>query len=105
MTLTLTRPPLLTEEAEREAAASAPEISIVIPLYNEEESIPQLYAELTAAMDAYGRPYEVTARVMAALRCYVRLRSGMRDLWWCGCGAILGRRLRFRPGLTWRAGM
>jgi glycosyltransferase involved in cell wall biosynthesis len=37
----------------------APEISVVIPLYNEEESIPHLYAALTDAMDAHGRPYEI----------------------------------------------
>ncbi len=36
-----------------------PEISIVIPLYNEEESIPSLYQQLTATMEALGRPYEV----------------------------------------------
>lgn len=36
-----------------------PEISIVIPLYNEEESIPLLYEQLTATMRALGRTYEV----------------------------------------------
>lgn len=34
-------------------------ISVVIPLLNEEESIPHLYRSLTDAMDAYGRAYEV----------------------------------------------
>lgn len=34
------------------------DISIVIPLYNEEESIPSLYTRLTAALDEYGRPFE-----------------------------------------------
>ncbi|MEZ4581925.1 MAG: glycosyltransferase [Caldilineaceae bacterium] len=33
-------------------------LSIVIPLYNEEESIPSLYTRLTAALDDYGRPFE-----------------------------------------------
>ena len=37
----------------------APEISVVIPLLNEEESIPHLYRALTDAMEAYGRSYEV----------------------------------------------
>ena len=37
----------------------APDISVVIPLYNEEESIPDLYTGLTAALDSYGRSYEV----------------------------------------------
>jgi glycosyltransferase involved in cell wall biosynthesis len=36
-----------------------PELSVVIPLYNEVESIPALYDELTAALEATGRPYEV----------------------------------------------
>ncbi len=36
-----------------------PELSIVIPLYNEAENIPALYAELTAALMAVGRSYEV----------------------------------------------
>lgn len=36
-----------------------PELSVVIPLYNEAESIPALYDELTAALEATGRSYEV----------------------------------------------
>lgn len=36
-----------------------PELSIVIPLYNEAENVPPLYDELTAALQAIGRPYEV----------------------------------------------
>lgn len=36
-----------------------PELSIVIPLYNEAENVEPLYAELSAALDAMGRPYEV----------------------------------------------
>ncbi|KPL89774.1 glycosyl transferase [Ardenticatena maritima] len=34
-------------------------MSVVIPLYNEEESIPHLYEKLTEALEAYGKPYEV----------------------------------------------
>lgn len=52
-----------------------PELSIVIPLYNEEESIPHLYEQLTAALERLGRSYEVvvvndgsTDGSMAALR-------------------------------------
>lgn len=37
----------------------APVITIVIPLYNEEESIPALYAGLDAAIANYGKPAEV----------------------------------------------
>ncbi len=36
-----------------------PLISVVIPLYNEEETIDELYRQLTAALEAYGAPYEV----------------------------------------------
>ncbi len=41
------------------ATEQATELSVVIPLLNEEESIPRLYAALSAALDGYGRPYEV----------------------------------------------
>jgi len=37
----------------------APEISLVIPVYNEEENLPILEGEIRAAMEATGRPYEV----------------------------------------------
>jgi glycosyltransferase involved in cell wall biosynthesis len=40
-------------------AATAPKISIVIPLYNEEDSIPHLHEALDAAIANYGRPAEV----------------------------------------------
>jgi glycosyltransferase involved in cell wall biosynthesis len=36
-----------------------PELSIVIPLYNEAENVEPLYAELSTALDAIGRTYEV----------------------------------------------
>lgn len=35
------------------------QLSVVIPLYNESENIPHLYEELSAALDALGRSYEV----------------------------------------------
>jgi glycosyltransferase involved in cell wall biosynthesis len=34
-------------------------ISVVVPLYNEEESIDELYRQLTSALEDYGEPYEV----------------------------------------------
>jgi dolichol-phosphate mannosyltransferase len=37
----------------------APEISVVIPVYNEEESLPFLAAEIQGPMRSLGRPYEV----------------------------------------------
>jgi glycosyltransferase involved in cell wall biosynthesis len=36
-----------------------PEISVVVPMRNESPNVKQLYAELTAALDVYGRPFEV----------------------------------------------
>lgn len=37
---------------------TAPEISLVIPVYNEEENLPVLAGEIQRAMQAVGRPYE-----------------------------------------------
>jgi dolichol-phosphate mannosyltransferase len=36
-----------------------PAISLVIPVYNEEENVPVLHGEILQAMDGVGRPYEV----------------------------------------------
>jgi glycosyltransferase involved in cell wall biosynthesis len=38
---------------------ASPEISVVIPVYNEEENLPILAAEVQGAMQAIGQPYEV----------------------------------------------
>lgn len=40
-------------------AVSGPEISLVIPVFNEEENLPILAAEIRQALDPLGRPYEV----------------------------------------------
>lgn len=37
----------------------SPVISVVIPIYNEEEIIAELYRRMTAAMEAIGEPYEL----------------------------------------------
>jgi glycosyltransferase involved in cell wall biosynthesis len=36
-----------------------PELSIVIPIRNEEENLPDLYTQLTSALTSFGRPYEI----------------------------------------------
>lgn len=36
-------------------------LSVVVPIYNEEESIPALYEQLTAALATLDRPYEIIA--------------------------------------------
>jgi len=38
---------------------STPEISVVIPLYNEEESVVALHAAVSQSLSIYGRPYEI----------------------------------------------
>jgi undecaprenyl-phosphate 4-deoxy-4-formamido-L-arabinose transferase len=40
-------------------SVAAPEISLVIPVYNEEAALPPLFARLYPALDALGRSYEV----------------------------------------------
>jgi glycosyltransferase involved in cell wall biosynthesis len=47
------------DEIDEGIHAVTPRISIVIPLYNEEESIPRLYDELTRAIDNCGQSAEV----------------------------------------------
>lgn len=42
-------------------APTKPYLSVVAPIYNEEESIPQLYAQLTAVLERLGHPYEILA--------------------------------------------
>ena len=34
-------------------------LSVVVPIYNERDNIDLLHAGITAALDAYGRPYEL----------------------------------------------
>ena len=38
---------------------TAPEISVVVPLYNEEENVEAFHAELTASLEQLGRSFEV----------------------------------------------
>ena len=39
--------------------SASPEISVVIPVYNEELNLPLLFSRLYPVMDALGRTYEV----------------------------------------------
>src|SRR5262245_8942997 len=36
-----------------------PELSVVIPIRNEELNLPDLYKQLTSALTSFGRPYEI----------------------------------------------
>jgi len=40
-------------------AAGRVELSIVVPVYNEEENVEELYAQIVASCDKIGRPYEI----------------------------------------------
>ncbi len=40
-------------------AGTDPEISVVVPLYNEEENVPELYRRLTAVLESLERSYEL----------------------------------------------
>ncbi|PDW03233.1 glycosyltransferase family 2 protein [Candidatus Viridilinea mediisalina] len=44
-----------------QVAHGAPYLSVVVPIYNEEESIPHLYTRLQEALDELAKPYEVLA--------------------------------------------
>ncbi len=51
---------MLTKTAVAPTFTTDPlDISVVVPLYNEEESIPLLYEKLTTSLNEYGRPYEI----------------------------------------------
>ena len=50
-------PPPAVDESSPDGSAIA--LSIVVPVYNEEENVDELYAELTTAAAALGRAYEV----------------------------------------------
>ena len=67
------------------AQAMKPEISVVIPVYNEEAGLANLFARLYPAMDALGLPYEV-----------IFVNDGSRD----NSVAILAEQYRKRPDVT-----
>jgi undecaprenyl-phosphate 4-deoxy-4-formamido-L-arabinose transferase len=64
---------------------SAPQLSVVIPVYNEEEVLPALFARLYPALDALGVTYEV-----------VFVNDGSRDR----SAALLREQFQERPDVT-----
>jgi polyisoprenyl-phosphate glycosyltransferase len=46
-------------EPERPVAAQPPELSVVVPVYNEQENLPELYRRLSAVLDGVGERYEL----------------------------------------------
>ncbi|HSN20395.1 MAG TPA: glycosyltransferase, partial [Usitatibacter sp.] len=65
--------------------SAAPELSVVIPVYNEEEVLPALFARLYPALDALGIPYEV-----------IFVNDGSHDR----SGALLREQFQKRPATT-----
>jgi undecaprenyl-phosphate 4-deoxy-4-formamido-L-arabinose transferase len=62
-----------------------PELSVVIPVYNEETGLAKLFARLYPALDALGIPYEI-----------IYVNDGSRDQ----SAAILGQQYQARPDVT-----
>ena len=62
-----------------------PELSVVIPVYNEEAGLAKLFARLYPALDALGLPYEI-----------IFVNDGSRDR----SAAILADQFRARPDVT-----
>jgi undecaprenyl-phosphate 4-deoxy-4-formamido-L-arabinose transferase len=63
----------------------APAYSVVVPVYNEEEGLPALFARLYPALDAIGRPYEI-----------VFINDGSQD----HSAALLREQFQKRPDVT-----
>src|SRR3984885_7229857 len=68
-----------------EHRAVAPEVSIIIPVYNEEAGLAALFAPLSPALDALGTGYEV-----------IFINDGSRDK----SAALLADQFRARPDTT-----
>jgi glycosyltransferase involved in cell wall biosynthesis len=66
-------------------AQASPDVSVVIPVYNEEEGLPFLFERLYPALDALGRTYEV-----------VFVDDGSRDR----SVAVLREQFQRRPDVT-----
>ena len=64
---------------------SAPQISVIIPVYNEEEGLPALFARLYPALDRLNRGYEI-----------IFINDGSRDR----SAALLREQFQQRPDVT-----
>jgi undecaprenyl-phosphate 4-deoxy-4-formamido-L-arabinose transferase len=64
---------------------STPEVSVVIPVYNEEAGLPALFARIYPALDALGRSYEL-----------ILVNDGSRDR----SAALLREQFQRRPDVT-----
>ena len=64
---------------------NSPEVSVIVPVYNEEAGLPTLFQRLYAAMDAFGASYEI-----------VFINDGSRDR----SAALLREQFERRPDVT-----
>jgi undecaprenyl-phosphate 4-deoxy-4-formamido-L-arabinose transferase len=55
----MAEPEIAPEGAPRLAEAPLPELSLVVPVYNEEATLEEVYRRATATLEELGRPYEV----------------------------------------------
>ena len=60
---------------------SQPDLSVVFPVYNEEENIPILLREIAAAMDGKGRTYEIVAVDDGSKDRSLAVLNELRDLY------------------------
>jgi undecaprenyl-phosphate 4-deoxy-4-formamido-L-arabinose transferase len=70
---------------DMQPAIPTPDVSVVVPVYNEEAGLPNLFARLYPAMDALGIPYEI-----------IFVNDGSRDQ----SVSILAEQYRKRPEVT-----
>jgi glycosyltransferase involved in cell wall biosynthesis len=49
----------MSATAGRDQTAPEPYVSVVVPVYNEVDSLPELHKQLTGGLEATGRPYEI----------------------------------------------
>jgi glycosyltransferase involved in cell wall biosynthesis len=89
---------------------SPPYLSVIVPIYNEEESIPTLCQSLFAVLDTCGRSFEIicvndcsTDRSLEILRAHAAERNELRVVsfrrnYGQTAATMGGNRLRARPG-------
>jgi undecaprenyl-phosphate 4-deoxy-4-formamido-L-arabinose transferase len=73
------------EAAPRPAEATVPAVSLVIPVFNEEATLEELYRRVTATLEELGKPYEV-----------IVVDDGSRDGTWAIVERLVGEDGRVR---------
>ncbi|WP_413185782.1 glycosyltransferase [Paraburkholderia sacchari] len=75
----------MTQTEQRTLTPESPEVSVIIPVYNEEAGLAALFARLYPALDALGTSYEI-----------IFINDGSRDR----SAAMLAEQFRARPDTT-----